>query len=100
VITDLMTDIVSVEVYEGETAYGPTWAEPVVLLGRVQDGVSLVRDSSGDEVVSSAKVYLPAGSVVTPESLITIGDAQRSVLSVQKPHNPSHTLGYVLAVLR
>ena len=58
--------------YSGAGAAGPTYGQPVAERGNVAVKNQIVRDSSGDEIVSSASIsfpstvaYIPPGSEVT-----------------------------------
>jgi len=54
----LLKDPVTLEPYEGDGAFGPTYAAAVTVFGKVSYTRQLVRDASGEEVVSEATVYL------------------------------------------
>lgn len=56
--------------YRGSGAYGPVFGESVTYVGLVDSERKLVRNSAGEEVISSSSVYLdlvqvPEGSKVT-----------------------------------
>lgn len=57
---------VSVARYTGSGAYGDVFATATTATGFVDDSRQLVRDVSGQEVVSSARVFLPAATVDIP----------------------------------
>lgn len=81
----LLTQTVGIRAYLGEGAYGPTYGPAVVEQCRLEDGNELIRSAAGDEVVSSGRLYLLPGSVVTPESLVDVAGApQRTVLAVER----------------
>lgn len=80
--TALLNQTGELRLYAGETATGPTWAAPVTVRCRIEDGNQLVRTSGGAEVVSSARVFLAPGLEVSPESLFN----DRTILTVEKVH--------------
>lgn len=88
----LSGDTVTVSPYVGETANGPAYGEPVTVDCRVNYERKLVRDTTGDEVVSESTVYsLPehtAGRTVDlfpPESLIVHEGRESRVIGLS-PH--------------
>lgn len=67
------THTVSVKRATGATATGPGFASPVSLSCFVDPGNRQVSTPSGDTVVSSARVFLPAGTADIPVgSLVTL----------------------------
>ena len=57
----------------GDGAYGPVFADPVDEVGNVAARTQLVRDSSGDEVTSTATVVFPTSvTEIPPGSEITL----------------------------
>lgn len=71
-------DTVTVTAYLGETAYGPKYASPVQVDGRVEADRKLVRNANGDEVLSETTIFvLPdvgaarAVDLFVPESVVT-----------------------------
>lgn len=89
----LTGDLVTVTPYRGETAYGPSYADPLEVDCRAVTYRKLVRNGAGDEVVSEATLYvrptLPDGTaaadVFPPESLVTVNGRQAQVISAA-PH--------------
>lgn len=89
----LSGDVVTVTPYAEETAYGPTWGDPVEVSCRVEYGRKLVRNTAGDEVVSETTIYvlpvLPDGrravDVFPVESLVTHEGRQGTVIGAA-PH--------------
>lgn len=92
-----VTDDVSVQTYDGESAYGATHLALRRFRVRVEGERILVRNGAGDEVVSEMRLYaLPrlvdldtadrveAVDVFTPESLVTVGDYNTRVIRVQE----------------
>lgn len=64
---------VSVERYTGTGAYGDTFATPADVTGFVADGQRLVAGIGGQQVTSTATVYLPATTADVPiKSKVTL----------------------------
>jgi hypothetical protein len=80
----LLTQTALVTPYSGDGARGPVYGEPVSEPCRLEDGNDLVRTATGDEVVSSGRLFLLPGSAVTPESLVTVAGAERVVITVER----------------
>lgn len=63
----------TVERYEGTGAYGDVFADPATVLGFVDDSNKLIRDSTGQQVVSSARVFFPSATDLIPlKSRVTL----------------------------
>ena len=54
----LLRDPITVTAYSGESAYGPVYADPVTVLGKVSYMRQLVRNANGEEVVSEVTAYV------------------------------------------
>lgn len=83
----LLKDVVDVETYAGESAYGPLYKLGVSASCNVDSRRRLVRNPNGLEVVSETTLIVHPDDVAlfTPESRVTIAERQSSVLLV-KPH--------------
>jgi len=92
----LLKDLVTVETYSGEGAYGPNFDAPVTVKVNVDQTRRLVRNTAGDEVVSEAtlavhpaprdettRALLDATTLFTPESQVTISGRAAKVISVK-----------------
>jgi len=87
----LTGDTVAVETYSGETAFGPAYESERIFDCRAQADRKLVRNGSGDEVVSEVTLYLPtslpgelaAVEVFATESRVTVNGRQSQVVNVQ-----------------
>jgi hypothetical protein len=92
----LLKDLVAVETYSGEGAYGPIFAAAVTVKVNVDQTRRLVRNTAGDEVVSEAtfavhpqprdeatRALLDATTLFTPESQVTISGRAAKVISVK-----------------
>lgn len=72
-LTDWWQHDVTVERLTGAGAFGKTYADAATLTGFVDDTRKLVRDTGGQEVISSARVFLPAAiGDVPPGSRVTL----------------------------
>ena len=92
----LLKDLVTVESYTGDGAYGPNFDAPVTVKVNVDQTRRLVRNSAGDEVVSEAtlavhpaprdettRALLDAMALFAPESAVTIAGRAAKVISVK-----------------
>ena len=92
----LLKDLVAVETYTGESAYGPNFAASVTVKVNVDQTRRLVRNSAGDEVVSEATLnihpqprdettgaLLDATTLFMPESRVTISGRLAKVIGVR-----------------
>lgn len=92
----LLKDLVTVETYSGEGAYGPGFAAPVTVKVNVDQTRRLVRNTAGDEVVSEATLnihpqprdeatgeLLDAATLFFPESRVTIDGRAARVIGVK-----------------
>ncbi|MBN8881715.1 MAG: hypothetical protein J0H73_05305 [Salana multivorans] len=86
---------VTVKPFEGESAYGPVHgAERELRRVRVEGGNRLVRDKTGAEVVSSARLFTrPEHGGLVPGSLVllhagTALERWAEVISVRHEHTP------------
>jgi hypothetical protein len=81
------TQTVTIERLVGRTGRGTSYAAPTTTAAFVDQGAKLVRNPQGDQVVSSARVFLPATTDAVPlGSRVTLpaayGGVQASVLGV------------------
>lgn len=79
------THTISIEPYLGSGAYGAVYGPPVDVVCRVEEGMRMVRASSGDEVVSSAMVFCDPDVTIPTESRVTVNGRVTTVLSVSNP---------------
>jgi hypothetical protein len=92
----LLKDLVTVESYTGDGAYGPNFDAPVTVKVNVDQTRRLVRNTAGDEVVSEATLnihpqprdeatgeLLDATALFTPESRVTIDGRGARVIGVK-----------------
>ena len=80
----MLKDLVSVETYAGEGAYGPTYAAAVTVPCNVEVTRRLVRNAAGDEVVSESTLTIHPDDLATftPESRLTFESRTSTVLGV------------------
>lgn len=76
----------TVERYAGSGPEGDVYDAPAAMTGLVELGPKLVRNETGEEVVSTARVFYPAGTAyVPPRSYITppalLGGTRARVIS-------------------
>jgi hypothetical protein len=75
---------VSAETFEGTGAYGDSYGAPVSVTCFVDDGAHLVRNKTGEEVVSSTTVYAPPSqaAALALESRVTVNGRVAYVIAV------------------
>lgn len=71
-LADWWVHQVHIEAYAGSGAYGDSYDTAVTVTGLVDDTNRLVVNADGQQVVSSARVFLPAGTVVPLGSRVTL----------------------------
>lgn len=92
----LLKDLVTIETYTGDGAYGPVWAAAVTVKVNVDQTRRLVRNAAGIETISEATIgshphprdeatglLLDATALFVPESRITIAGRVSTVLGVK-----------------
>lgn len=92
---------VTVRPWEGEGAYGDIFGTPRTLTSvRVEETTRLVRDKTGAEVVSSARVFIrPEHAPVPVDSEVTLPSGRVAVvLAVAHHHTPPAPEHYELAL--
>lgn len=90
----MLPHTITIEIYQGDTAYGPTYAAPVTVRAYVEDEIKTVRNPDGEEVVSGTRVWLFPSQECPPESRLTTpsGRVQSAITSslFDHPSAPSH----------
>lgn len=76
----------------GDGPYGPAWAAPVQIVGKVTAKRKKVLAADGSEVISEARVSMPATTaLIPPGSLVTLpsefGGRTAEVLAEQLHHD-------------
>ncbi|MFJ3173792.1 hypothetical protein ACIPJK_23835 [Streptomyces roseus] len=78
----LLRHTVTIEAYQGDSAYGPLYADPVTVRAFVEEKARTVRNATGEEVVASTTVYLLPSQACPPESRVTVpGGRTASVIT-------------------
>jgi len=78
-----LVDQVTIEAYQGQTAVGPSYAAPVTVKCKINEGRRLVRDAQGRQVISEAQLLLPLATVIPAESRVTLNGRTTTVLSTK-----------------
>jgi hypothetical protein len=81
----LLRHSVTVKTRTGSGAYGDVFANPVAVLGLMDDKRTLVRDiNTGQQVVSSSTFYarVDQAAVFTPGSLVSYNGRETTVITV------------------
>lgn len=98
-LTEFFTIATTVRRYTGRTSFGDTYATATTELGRVRFGPRLIRNATGEQVVSQARITypistatIPVGSQVTVPSLSQL---ERTVIAEERhdtgmPDMPNH----------
>jgi hypothetical protein len=75
---------VTVEPYEGDSAVGPLYGDPVPVRCWLEKKKRLVRAPDGREVTSSSTFYCRLGAVnAPPESVVTLPDGSKTTVIKQ-----------------
>lgn len=92
----LMTDLVAVETYQGESAYGPVYDASADVTCGVVGSRRMVRNSQGEEVVSERTLLVASAdqAYFTPRSRVTVESQVSTVIAV----SPKGIGGSVLLV--
>lgn len=83
----LLRHSVTVEAYEGDTAYGPRYAATVTVRCFVEEQTRTVRDREGQEVVSSTTFYAPLETVCPAESRVTLPTGRQATVIAALRHD-------------
>lgn len=67
----VLVHTVTIEAYLGDSAYGPQYGPPLAARALVEEAIRTVRNTRGEEVVSSTTVYLLPSQACPPESRLT-----------------------------
>lgn len=85
--TWLMPHRITVEPYEGDSAYGPVYGEAVTdVRAMVSAVIRTVRDRQGRETTSTAQVLTAPDVECPPESRITLPDGRTTRVIAVGPH--------------
>lgn len=82
--SSLLVHQVSVELYEGETAYGPQYAAPVICKWRMEPKRKRIINREGQEVISEAFAMAAADDTVTVGSRVTWGGRTYKVIETRE----------------
>ena len=90
----LCKDSIAVEAYSGSGAYGPIYAGPVTVLGKVSYTRQLVRNADGEEVVSEVTAYVHPDDAApfVPESRVTIDGRSTTVIAAGPQGRPGEAV--------
>lgn len=99
-IARLFTQTASVETRLGSGTTGERFASAVSRPCFVDDAVRLVRNSQGEEVVSSSRLYGPPedAAVYLPGSKVTVNDRTARVISTARRDNAGPTSAHHVEV--
>jgi hypothetical protein len=74
--------------YQGDGPYGPSYGDPYEVRCYFEKKRELVRDSNGQEIVSSAKMFLDPVHEPPPKSIVTFEGTDYEVISSARFDNP------------
>lgn len=94
----LLNQSATVEAYQGTGAYGPVYGEPVEVGCRVDWSREMVRDSDGNEVVASARLYILPDDQFPTGSRVTVDGYTTSAVTVA-PRRGRHEVNHVEVTL-
>lgn len=82
-IEDFYVHTVSVETHTGAGAFGDTYDTPNTVNGYLEGKIQLVRDTTGQQVVSASTLYCAVadGARFTPDSRVTANGRESYVIS-------------------
>jgi hypothetical protein len=86
VFSDWLSHTITVETFDGTGFDGATYLAPVTVSNCMVEKVSrLVRNSSGNEVVSETTIYATPdqASLFTEHTRISVGDYQSTVIKIE-----------------
>lgn len=90
----LLRDSVSVETYAGDGAYGPIYGTAATVLCKACSTRQLVRNNTGDEVVSEMTLYVHPDDETkfVSESRVTFGGRSSRVIVTNPQARPGETV--------
>ena len=97
----LLIHTITIKEYQGDGPYGPSYGDPYEVRCYFEKKRDLVRDSNGQEIVSSARAFMAPDYEPPPKSIITFeGDDYEVITSARfdnpiagaKPHHTEVTL--------
>lgn len=100
-LSDLMTDTVTWSPMTSRDDYGqPSYGSATVLDARVVRKNKLVRDSQGQQVMSTAHAWVNGSPAIKPEDKVVLSDSSNnpivSIERYQDEKGPSHTVVFFL----
>mgnify|MGYP005845747247 CR=1 FL=1 len=78
-----LTEVINIEPYLGNTAYGATFGSPVTLLGYVEFGFKKVVDNKGEEVIANALFFLPADYAPKTQDVLVYAGNDYQIIDCQ-----------------
>ena len=84
----LLCHVVTVKEYKGDGPFGPSYNDPYEARCYFEKKRELVRDSTGQEIVSSARAFMNPEHEPPPKSVITFEGEDYEVISSARCDNP------------
>ncbi|MFD3929688.1 hypothetical protein [Streptomyces sp. NPDC058614] len=83
----LLRHEVTVEAYEGDSAYGEVYGAPAIVRCFLEQKTRVVRDRKGRQVTSSSTFYCRLDEATAPpESQVTLPDGTKTTVIEAVPH--------------
>ncbi|MFI6279654.1 hypothetical protein [Streptomyces sp. NPDC050988] len=83
----LLQHEVTVEAWEGESPYGPTYAAPVVVRCFLEEKTRMVRNPAGEEVTSSSTFYALPTETCPAKSRVTLPSGRVTTVIASYRHD-------------
>lgn len=83
----LQPDIVEVHEYEGNSVDGPQYSDAYEVEGYLEESRTYVRNTNGDEVVSSSQFYTSEEIEPPPKSKLTFNGREYIVITTSRNRN-------------
>ena len=97
----LQPDTVTIEDYEGDSAYGPQYGDPYDVEGTIERTRKRVQNEDGDEVISEVQFYTSEDIDPPMQSKLTFdGDEYEVINASPKRNKMNGQLSHVEVVLR
>lgn len=84
----LLIHTITIKEYQGDGPYGPSYGNPYTVQCYFEKKHELVRDSNGQEIVSSARAFMHPNYEPPPKSIVTFEGTDYEVISSARFDNP------------
>jgi len=84
----LFCHMATIKEYKNDGPYGPIYDDPYDVRCYFEKKRELVRDSTGQEIVSSARAFMPPSYEPPPKSIVTFEGEDYEVITSARFDNP------------